>query len=142
EMHRRLMEGAKDLSPEQLKDLEKQIQEKVHEAINPERMKQIQDQIDQAVKQAADPERMKQIQKQIDKAMKDAFNPERMKQLEQHIRSAIDQERGQGAGRGRGAPQPPGGADRRDLEKRMERLERKMDQVLEALEASGKTPKR
>jgi beta-lactamase regulating signal transducer with metallopeptidase domain len=145
--------------PEKLKRLEKEINAAVKEAVNPERMKQLEKQINEAVSKSINPERMKQLEKQIDEAVNRSINPQRMEALARQIESAIkrsfaaeERERARQAERARPpeSPDRDGAAprrgasgsssgDRRDLERRLERLEQKMERVLEAMESSSKS---
>jgi beta-lactamase regulating signal transducer with metallopeptidase domain len=136
----------------QATQLEKQIQESVHQAINPEKLKEMEREIQRSLQQNLSPERMEAMEKQIERAVNQAIRPERIEAMVREIERAVnkslkDQEqdkarrdrsdrekaaRGEGRGEGRGAGQ------RDDLERRMSKLEEKMDRLLQALESRRK----
>jgi hypothetical protein len=148
-----------DLDPERLKKLGKEIEEAVKEAVNPERMKQLEKQIEETVNKSINPERMKQLEKQIEVLVQKNINPERMEALAKQIESAVNRslnaeqrEKTRQVERARTAervarpsdaaaakkPAAPGTSDRRDLERRLDRLEERMERLIQALEASKK----
>ncbi len=150
-----VIDTSKAVDPEQLKELERQINEAVKETS--ERMKQLEKEIEETVKKSIDPERMKQLERQIEETINKSINPERMEKLARQIEEAVtkslnaeERERTRRAERPRApeapkTPRSPGKApassptrDQRDLERRLERLEEKMEKVLQALEESRK----
>lgn len=78
-----------DWSPEQAKNLERQIREAVRQAINPQRMKELERQIEQSVKQNVDPEKFKQMERQIEEAVNRAVDPKRMEEMSRKIEEAV-----------------------------------------------------
>jgi beta-lactamase regulating signal transducer with metallopeptidase domain len=145
------------VNPEQMKQLQKQIHDAVHQAVDPERMKQLQQQIESTVNKAIDPERMRLLQERIDSAVSKNVNPERIEALARQIEEAVTKSldaAGQGGRRAATAPRaverpraqtPPKAAETarnrqdRDLERRLDRLEQKMERVIEALESARKS---
>jgi bla regulator protein blaR1 len=159
------IEKMKDgVDPAQLQELQRQIEDAVKQAVNPEKMKEMERTIREAVSKNLSPERMDAMQKQIEQAVQQAVNPKRMEEMAKRIeatvrRSLEAQEREQTRRRERHAPSgesagqppaPPSGptppvppsarAGRRartsgDIEERLNKLEEKMDRLLETLES-------
>jgi bla regulator protein BlaR1 len=146
----------KAMSPEQIEKLKQTIHERVNKALNPERMKELQRRIDEIVDQNLNPERMQAIQKNIDEVLKRSTqqlnealkrSSEDLGRAQKRLREAeINREKAQNrqreAERSRAsAPKSErlGIQEPQDLERRMDRLEKKMDRVLQALEKSGKS---
>jgi bla regulator protein BlaR1 len=141
---------------EHLKNLEKHLDEVVHKSFNPERMEKLQIQIQDAVKQGMNPERLEKLQKQIEENVHRSINPERLESLAKQIEATVNksvQAEQRGRDRAPGAPGAAGrgpsagvgagvsvGAGRSlsgprpDLEKRLDKLEEKMDRLLQAVE--------
>jgi beta-lactamase regulating signal transducer with metallopeptidase domain len=134
--------------------MHRQIEEAVQRAINPERMKALEREIREAVDQAGlDPQHMKQLQDRIEQAVRQSFNPARMKDLQRRIESSVqralrDEERSRNAkprpkpapkSSARGTPGGPG-PDPRELERRLDRLEEKMDRLIDALQRRQEPP--
>ncbi|HEV3082468.1 MAG TPA: M56 family metallopeptidase [Gemmataceae bacterium] len=151
----------KTFSPERMKDLQKQIQSIVEKNVNPEKMKDLDKQIQALVERTVNPERMQQLQRQIESIIarnmpaeqrERSARPELPRTPEppsqprrpERPRSATapDQPsmppRGAGAGFGAGAGRS---ANQRDLERRIDKLEAKMDRLLQALESKEKDKK-
>lgn len=131
------------------KEIHRQIEVNIRQAINPERMKQLEREIEETVRKTVDPERMEVISRQIEEAVHKAVNPQRLEALGRQIEEAVSRalraeakaggprhEAARAAPAARHAPDSHG----RDLERRMERLERRLDRVLEALEKDQKSP--
>jgi hypothetical protein len=144
----------------QMDQIHRQIQEAVERAINPERMKALQKEIQDAVNQAGlDPKNMKQLHDRIEQAVRQSINPERMKALQQKIESTVqralrDEERQRSRAKPKG-PTPEAGRnprltppaaprgrapDTRDLERRLDRLEQKMDRLIDSLQRRQPVP--
>jgi bla regulator protein blaR1 len=149
----RIVIDGKEINPQMLQE---QIQRSIHEAINPERMHDLQKQIDEAVHQSLNPERMKDLDKRIEEMVNRTVNPQRLEALGRQIEQAVNQslnaqqreqarnaERGQqrqraGSGSSRGSSSSSSSrssSNDSDLERRMNRLEEKMERVLQALES-------
>jgi beta-lactamase regulating signal transducer with metallopeptidase domain len=157
----RKSDDGKAMNPEQMQRLHEQIErlqedihDKISKALDPERMKKLQKTIEETVDKNINPERMQDIQKRIDEALKRSAQQlnEALKRSTEELGRAqnrlreVERERAQSrareAERARAnAPksEKSGTAEQRDLERRMERLEQKMDRVLQALEKSGKS---
>jgi hypothetical protein len=143
------------IDPEQLKNLEKQINAAVKQAFDPERVKKLEQQINESVSKSLNPERMKQLEQQIHEAVQRSLNPERMQALARQIESAVNRslnaeqrervrkaeqkQRASEEPAARKEARPAGGGDRADLERRIQRLEQRMDRILQALEKSDKS---
>jgi len=123
------------MSPEQIQRLKEEIHAKVQEA-----QKRIQEEIGKNIS----PERMEEIQRRVDEALKKSTQ-----QLNEALKRSTEQlERAKSSlAQAKKAPpaeprlEKPRGQEQRDLERRMDRLEQKMDRVLEALEKQGKSSK-
>jgi beta-lactamase regulating signal transducer with metallopeptidase domain len=138
----------------QMDQIRRQIQEAVDRAINPERMKALEREIRGAVDQAGlDPQHMKQLQDRIEQAVRQSFSPARMKDLQRRIESSVeralrDEERSRNP-KPRAKPNPTPGTrntprgpspDPRELERRLDRLEQKMDRLIDALQRRQQAP--
>jgi bla regulator protein blaR1 len=151
------------VDPAQIQELQRQIEDAVKQAVNPEKMKEMERTIREAVSKNLSPERMEAMQKQIEQAVQQAVNPKRMEEMAKRIeatvrRSLEAQEREQTRRRERRPsggsagepPAPPTGptppsppsarAGRRarpsgDVEERLNKLEEKMDRLLDALKS-------
>jgi beta-lactamase regulating signal transducer with metallopeptidase domain len=138
-------------NPEQLKALQQQIESAVKEAVNPERMKKMEKEIQESLNRAINPERMKQLQAQIEQSVQRNINPERLEALAKQIEASVqkslaaeERERkrqGERARAGAGARSQSGAqtrsapeSGRRDLERRLDRLEERMNRLAEMLE--------
>jgi bla regulator protein BlaR1 len=119
------MDRLKEEIHAKLQQAQKRIQEEVGKNLSPERMEEIQRRVDEALKRAT---------QQLNDAMK------RSTEQMERAKSSLAQAK-------KGTPpeprveKPRRGQDQRDLERRMDRLEQKMDKVLEALEKQGKSSK-
>jgi bla regulator protein blaR1 len=144
-------EGDGKFDPERLKALQQQIESAVKEAVNPERMKKMEKDIQDSLDKAINPERMKQLQAQIEQSVKRSINPERIEALAKQIEATVqkslaaeerertrqaERARASAAAKARPRTEPPGTPEtsRRDLERRMDQLEERMNRLLEALE--------
>jgi hypothetical protein len=134
--------------------MHRQIEEAVQRAINPERMKALEREIRDAVDQAGlDPQHMKQLQDRIEQAVRQSINPARMRDLQRRIESSVeralrDEERSRNP-KPRNKPAPKAsarnatggpGPDARELERRLDRLEQKMDRLIDALQRRQHEP--
>jgi beta-lactamase regulating signal transducer with metallopeptidase domain len=148
---------------DQIKELQRKIEESVRQAVNPEKIKEMERTIRESVNKNLSPERMEAMQKQIEQAVQQAVNPKRMEEMAKRIeatvrRSLEAQEREEVRRRERHGPSgsagqpptPPSGpkpptaagarASRRartsgDVEERLNKLEEKMDRLLDALKS-------
>jgi len=144
-----------NLDPEQMKKIEKQIHEAIHQALDPERMKKLNEQIHKSIDESISPERMKQLEKQIQSAV-GGINAQRLDAMARQIERAVDQslsaeqrERSMRSTESR-APETPRATSargrtatftttsQRDLERRLDKLEQKMNKLIESLESSRK----
>jgi bla regulator protein BlaR1 len=132
-------------------DLQKQIENAVHQAIDPKRLEQMEKDIEQAVHEQMGSERMAAMGKQIEEAVNRAISPEKIEAMQRQIEQAInrnlqlersdrtrrerDKER---EGREARAGQSSDSRRSAELERRVDRLEAKMDRLLEAVEKSQK----
>jgi hypothetical protein len=136
----------------QMEQLQKQIEESVRQAVNPERMKKMEKDIQDALDKNLNPERMKQLQKQIEETVHRNFDAKRFeamaRQIEQSVNRSLQAEQRDRSRRSEQAkptptPAPRSGArterNQRDLERRVERLEEKMDRILKELEDSRRS---
>jgi beta-lactamase regulating signal transducer with metallopeptidase domain len=153
-------EGEGKFDPEKLKALEQQIESAVKEAVNPERMKRLEKQIQESLDKNLNPERMKQLQAQIEESVKRSINPERLEGLARQIESTVQKSlaaeererarqaeraaRAETAAKGRPRSEPRANPDSRgrDLERRMDQLEERMNRLLEALEKDKSSGRR
>jgi bla regulator protein BlaR1 len=139
-----------NIDPERMKRIEKQIHEAIHQAFDPERVKRLEQQIQKTVDENLSPERMKRLQQQIESAI----NPQRMEAMARRIEEAVNQslsaeqqervrrrqeERTAESAktpspRSRGATTAPQNRDQRDLERRIEKLEQKLDKLIDSLQ--------
>jgi beta-lactamase regulating signal transducer with metallopeptidase domain len=140
----------KDL--DQLKeDLQKQVEDAVHQAIDPKRLAQMARQIEKTVHEQLGSERLEAMGKQIEEAVDGAVSPEKIEAMERQIEDAVNRslqlEKSDRVRRERDREREPRAAragqssDLRrsaDLDRRVERLEVKMDRLLEAMEKSQK----
>jgi beta-lactamase regulating signal transducer with metallopeptidase domain len=140
---------AKDLD-RQMKELDKQIQEAVRQAVNPERLKKMEKEIQESVSKSINPERMQQLGRQIEEAVNRSLSPQRMEQLGRQIEEAVnrsidaekrdrqsrrsDGDSGSSSSSSRSARRGGGSSGGGDLEQRMNRLEEKMDRLMQAIE--------
>jgi hypothetical protein len=142
-----------------LKDLDKQIQEMVNKTFSPERMKDLEKQIQGLVEKNINPEQMKDVDRQIQRLVERTVSPERIQALQKQIEAIVarsmateqrererrpEQPRAPQAVERPATPATPraitrsSGSNQRDLERRLDNLERKMDRVLQALESRQK----
>jgi beta-lactamase regulating signal transducer with metallopeptidase domain len=132
-------------------DLQKQIENAVHQAIDPKRLAQMEKEIEQIVHEQLGSERMAAMGKQIEQAVNRAMSPEKIEAMERQIEQAINRnlqlEKSDRARRERArdresrearAGQTSDSKQSADLERRVEKLEAKMDRLLEAVEKSQK----
>ncbi|HMC90501.1 MAG TPA: M56 family metallopeptidase [Gemmataceae bacterium] len=159
----------RNLDVEKLKDLDKRIEDMVNRNFSPERMKEFEKQIEEAVSRNVNPERMKDLEKQIQDLVHRTLSPERMQAMQRQIEAAVarsmaadQRERARQADRAkaaekaeagqkqqaerpragqRGNPEAPRARDTRDLERRLDQLEQKMDRLLRSLEARERSNK-
>jgi beta-lactamase regulating signal transducer with metallopeptidase domain len=150
----RIVIDGKEINRDMLKE---QIEKRIHEAINPERMRDLQKQIDEVVHQSLNPERMRDLDKRIEEMVNRTVNPQRLEALGRQIEQAVnqslnsqqrEQSRDSARNRGEGSRSSSSGSSsssssrsssgNRDLERRMNQLEEKMERVLKALESSRK----
>jgi len=147
-----------NLDPEQMKKIEKQIHEAIHQALDPERMKMLTEQIHKSIDESISPERMKQLEKQIQSAVS-GINTQRIEAMARQIERAVDrslnaeqQERSMrgtesrttetpraASARGRATTSTTTSQSQRDLERRLDKLEQKMNKLIESLESSRKS---
>jgi beta-lactamase regulating signal transducer with metallopeptidase domain len=162
----RIIINDKELDLGNLKDLEKQIDEAVHKAVNPERLEKIQVQIQEAVANGMDEAKIKKLERQIEENVHRAVNPEKLHALAKQIEDTVNRSVQSVGPRGPQPPRPSAivmdqekplpppppvnrSADsarasksttrqRADLDQRLDKLEAKMDRLLEALERNQK----
>jgi beta-lactamase regulating signal transducer with metallopeptidase domain len=141
EIKRRIDEAVKkSLDPEKMEEMHKKIEAAVKE-IHPERLEIMAKDLQKSISKNLDPE-MKEMHKKIEEAVKQ-IHPERFEDLSKRIEEAVSrslearQKEATRAGARAREAAPRG--DSRNLEERMERLERKMNQVLDQLEASRRS---
>ena len=150
-MGKRIEEAVtKAIDPKRMEEMGKQIEEAVKKGIDPERMEAMAKQIEEAVTKSFDPKRMEEMGKQIEEAVKEGIDPKKLQEMTRDIEAAVKKGReGQGAedaksGSARGSRARPGaagpesrrdaGRDERDFERRLRRLEEKLDRALRAEE--------
>jgi len=132
-------------------DLRKQIESAVHQAIDPKRLEQMEQEIEKTVHEQLGSERMAAVGKQIEEAVNRALSPEKIEAMERQIEQAINRnlqlEKSDHARRERSKDREPrvaragqssDSSRSADLERRVERLEAKMDRLIEAMEKSSK----
>jgi beta-lactamase regulating signal transducer with metallopeptidase domain len=145
---RRSSDSNKDLD-QLTEDLQKQIENAIHQAIDPKRLEQMEQQIQQTVREQLGSERMAAMGKQIEETVNRALSPEKIEAMERQIEEAINRnlklEKFDRVRRERTREREPRLADagqssdsNADLERRVEKLEAKMDRLLEAVEKSQK----
>jgi beta-lactamase regulating signal transducer with metallopeptidase domain len=140
----------RNFSPERMKEFEKQIEDAVSRNVNPERMKELEKQIQDLVHRTLSPERMQAMQRQIEAAVARSMAAEQRERARKEERARAAEksetaqkeqaERAAGAERAaragqRGNREVPRARDTRDLERRLDQLEQKMDRLLRSLEA-------
>jgi bla regulator protein BlaR1 len=111
----------KDLGP-QLKDFQKRFQAEMDKNFNPQRKEEIQRKIEEGLKKSTQQmnEALKRSTQQLERAQTRLREAERARANEPN-------------------PEKFGSQEQRELERRMDRLEKKLDRVLQALEKSGKS---
>lgn len=128
EIHREIEESIRQsINPERMRELERQIEESVRKTVNPDRMEALSRQIEEAVNKAVDPKRLESLSRQIEESVNRALRAE-----DRAGRSRRDVARAPGARR---APD----SHASDLERRMDRLEQRLDRILDSLE-KGERP--
>jgi beta-lactamase regulating signal transducer with metallopeptidase domain len=151
-LHKEMEESVhRNFNPEQMKDLQRQLEESVKKSIDPERMKKLGKEIEESVKRS-----IEESKHAVEHAMHEA---EHAKQQAEHVRKEADEARQQAeharqearerqrsnqareererARAERSARTQLARPDRpdRDLERRVQRLEERMDRILEKLES-------
>jgi len=132
-------------------DLQKQIENAVHQAIDLKRLEQMEQEIEKTVHEQLGSERMAAMGKQIEETVNRTLSPEKIeamaRQIEQAINRNLQLEKSDRARRERAkerelredsAGQSSDSKQSADLERRVERLEAKLDRLLEAVEKSQK----
>jgi hypothetical protein len=134
------------LDAERRAQLHTQIEQTIRHSINPERLQELGREIEQAVNKTVNPERMEALGKQIEEAVNKALSPQRLEAMERQIEEAVNRavraddlgkakreksKREESSGRGQTTKTE---GDSRDLQRRMDKLEEKMNRVLQALE--------
>jgi beta-lactamase regulating signal transducer with metallopeptidase domain len=151
ELQRQIESAVREaVNPERMKEMERRIEEAVSQSVNPERMKAMQKQIDEAVRRAVDPKRMEAMAKQIEEAVNRSLRAQERDEARRRERSESTPRPTPAPKVTATPPAPPTapiapraargprGRDSRDLEDRLNKLEEKMDRLLERLESSRK----
>lgn len=142
DLDRRIQEAInRAVSPERMRDLDRHIQEAINRSINPKRMEAMAREIERTVNQAVSPERMEALSRQIEAAVHHAMAAQdRVRSAAERAHSAADQQhvraiRAAAAQGSRGAGPGQSSSGRPDLERRMDRLEQRLDRVMQGLES-------
>jgi bla regulator protein BlaR1 len=132
------------VNPEKMKEMERTIREAVSKNLSPERMEAMQKQIEQAVQQAVNPKRMEEMAKRIEATVRRSLEAQEREQTRRRERHGPS---GESAGQPPAPPSvptppapPSARAGRRartsgDVEERLNKLEEKMDRLLDALKS-------
>jgi beta-lactamase regulating signal transducer with metallopeptidase domain len=142
EMGRQIEEAVtKAIDPKRMEEMGKQIEEAVKKGIDPKKMEEMAKQIEEAVTKSIDPKKMEAMGKQIEEAVKKGIDTKQFEQLGRDLdelrkkdRPAEEPATGPSRRERRlgEAPEPrrDSGREERDLERRLRRLEEKLDRIL------------